>query len=95
MAKKNCWEVKNCGRIPGGDKVDEMGVCPVAEDASADGLNSGAKGGRICWAVAGTFCGGKKQGTFADKRLSCMGCEFYKQVNEEEGDNFVLLKPGQ
>ncbi len=95
MGKKNCWDEKKCGREPGGAKVADMGVCPAAEDASSNGLNSGKNGGRICWAVAGTFCGGKKQGTFADKRLSCMGCEFYKKVNEEEGGGFVLLKPEQ
>ena len=87
--------MKNCGRNVGGVKVPEMGVCPAANDASANGLNSGKNGGRICWAVAGTFCGGKKQGTFADKRLSCMGCEFYKLVSEEEGESFILLKPNQ
>ena len=93
--KKNCWEVKNCGRNVGGEKVEEMGVCPAAENSAANGLNSGANGGRICWAVAGTFCGGKKQGTFAEKRLSCMGCEFYKSVADDEGEEFVLLMDGQ
>jgi hypothetical protein len=93
--KKNCWEVKDCGREPDGRNVPELGVCPAAEDSSSNGLNDGTNAGRICWAVAGTFCGGKKQGTFADKRLSCMGCEFYKMVTEEEGSSFMLLTPEQ
>ena len=96
MAKVNCWDVKQCGRTPGGAKVAELGICPAAEDRSADGVNSGKNAGRICWAVAGTFCGGKKQGTFAEKKMNCMSCEFYKQVKEEEGTgNFKILKPGQ
>lgn len=95
MAKVNCWEVKKCGRHPGGIKVAELGICPAATDASSSGLNNGVNGGRICWAVTGTFCGGKVQGTFAAKRLSCMSCEFYQAVNKEEGQNFKIMKPGQ
>lgn len=30
-----------------------------------------------CWQVAGTFCGGKVQGTFAHKFMSCSECEVY------------------
>ena len=92
----NCWDVKVCGRQPGGIKVAEFGVCPAAADESSEGLNGGKKGGRICWAVAGTFCGGKIQGSFAQKELTCMSCDFYKRVKEEEGAlNFNLMKPGQ
>ena len=80
----NCWEYMKCGREPGGTKVDEFGICPAAADLSFDGINSGICGGRICWAVAGTFCDGKVQGTFAEKRDSCMSCSFYKTVQEEE-----------
>jgi hypothetical protein len=29
--KLNCWEVKKCGREPGGVKVKELGVCPASE----------------------------------------------------------------
>lgn len=94
--KQNCWEVKKCGREPGGAKTTELGLCPAATDKTADGLNGGKNGGRMCWAVTGTFCGGKIQGTFADKQLSCMSCEFYKKVRAEEGaGNFRMLKPGQ
>ena len=96
MAKQNCWELKQCGRETGGAKTTDLGVCPAASDTSSEGVNSGKNGGRICWAVAGTFCGGKVQGDFAQKSVSCMSCEIFKQVKTEEGaDNFVLLKPGQ
>ncbi len=96
MKKLNCWEFMKCGREPGGVNVDEMGICPAALDRSADGLNGGHNGGRICWAIAGTFCGGEVQGTFAQKKLSCISCEFFKRVRNEEGPkNFTLLKPSQ
>ena len=95
--KQNCWELKKCGREPGGAKAAEMGICPAATDASSTGLNGGKNGGRICWAVTGTFCGGKVQGTFAQKRLSCMTCEFFSKVQaeEESSGKFLMLKPGQ
>jgi hypothetical protein len=34
--------------------------------------------GRPCWAVAGTFCDGEVQGTFAKKLINCMDCDFMK-----------------
>ena len=81
----NCWEVMMCGREKGGKKAGELGVCPAAADQSFDGINSGKCGGRICWAVAGTFCGGCAQGSFVDKRPSCLNCDFYQMVQDEEG----------
>ncbi|HCC06847.1 MAG TPA: hypothetical protein DEP72_01595 [Clostridiales bacterium] len=90
MSKQNCWEYKNCGRNPGGAKVAEMGVCPAATDASLNKCNDGDNGGRMCWAIAGTFCGGKVQGSFAEKQSSCLGCEFFKKVKEEEEGKFKL-----
>jgi len=69
-------------------------VCPAAVDTSFDGINRGKNAGRICWAVAGTCCGGKVQGTFAEKRRSCTTCDFYIQVQEQEevsnGKNNIL-----
>jgi hypothetical protein len=85
MKRKNCWEYMKCGRQPGGDNAGELGVCPAADDRSYDGINCGQNAGRFCWAVAGTFCGGKVQGTFADKRESCLSCGFFNKVRAEEG----------
>ncbi len=85
--KLNCWEYKKCGREQGGKNFAELGVCPAALDTSFDGINRGKNGGRVCWAIAGTFCEGEIQGAFADKRDSCVNCEFFKKVNsEDEGD---------
>lgn len=92
MSKNNCWEVKKCGRQFGGPKTKELGVCPASTDESVDGMNNGKNGGRMCWIIAGTFCHGKVQGTFAEKRLSCMACDFFKLVKEEEGINFRITK---
>ena len=83
--KLNCWQVMMCGREIGGNKVSELGVCPAADDDSFDGINDGKCGGRICWAVAGTLCGGCTQGTFREKRSSCLDCDFYCMVQEQEG----------
>ena len=80
----NCWEFKKCGREPDGTNVQDMGVCPAALDDSFDGINSGINAGRICWAVAGTLCEGKKQGIFTIKRESCVKCDFFKIVGRQE-----------
>lgn len=89
MAKPNCWEFKNCGREPGGNKTSELGICPAAAEISANGVNGGNCGGRACWAIAGTLCGNKVQGTFASKLANCLQCEFYRKVRDEEGAAFV------
>jgi hypothetical protein len=94
-SKKNCWEIKGCDRQSGGLKVPEMGLCPATTDSGASGVNSGSKGGRVCWALAGTFCGGKVQGTYASKVMSCINCEVFATVRREEGPNFRLRLPSQ
>ena len=85
MNKMNCWEFKKCGREPGGKKVRELGVCPAAIERRVDGTNDGLNGGRACWALAGTLCGGKVQGSFAAKVVNCMKCDFYQLVGEQQG----------
>jgi len=87
MAKQNCWEFKQCGRQPGGKNAEELGICPASISALIEGTNDGVMGGRACWALTGTLCGAKVQGTFAGKLSSCQNCEFYEQVMcDQEGD---------
>ena len=81
----NCWESKKCGREPGGERAEALGVCPAATETRCEGANRGTKGGRVCWLVSGTLCGGEVQGYFAQKLATCKDCDFYKQVHEEEG----------
>ncbi len=82
--RQNCWEFKKCGREPGGANTDKMGVCPAATNVQFDGFHSGKNAGRACWAVAGTYCGGEPQGTFAKKMKNCSKCEFHQLVIREE-----------
>ncbi|MBN9658990.1 MAG: hypothetical protein J0H49_12475 [Acidobacteria bacterium] len=89
---QNCWEAKKCGRQPGGSRCSDLGVCPAAVDSKAHGLNGGRNGGRVCWALTGTLCGGTVQGTFAQKLSNCMQCDFYHQVQVEQGRGFESFK---
>ena len=78
MKNLNCWEFKKCWREPGGTKVHELGICPMAaEDRPADA-------GNRCWLVAGTMCKGEIQGTFAKKYEDCKVCDFYQKAMENE-----------
>ena len=86
LRKINCWEFRKCGRQPGGRKVEERGVCPAAVDFARDGTYGGRNGGRCCWTVAGTYCFGEVQGTFAKKFKNCMECDFFWLVANEEED---------
>jgi hypothetical protein len=92
VASKNCWEFKGCGRETGGANAVELGVCPSYEETRADGVNGGRNGGRSCWAIAGTLCGGEPQGTFARELRTCLECDFYKKVRGEEGRGLVTAR---
>jgi two-component system NtrC family sensor kinase len=63
-----CWEFMKCGR-----DTDSEIKCPAYPHF-----------GRVCWVVAGTFCEGKVQGTFAQKCEDCRKCEFYRKVTTGE-----------
>jgi two-component system NtrC family sensor kinase len=62
-----CWEYMKCGR----DK-DATTKCPAYSNF-----------GRVCWVVAGTFCEGKVQGTFAQKYEDCRKCDFYQLLKKQ------------
>jgi len=64
-----CWEYMKCGR----DKDATM-KCPAYPNF-----------GRVCWVVAGTFCEGKVQGTFAQKYEDCRKCDFYQMLKKQRG----------
>lgn len=83
MGLLNCWNWKNCGRYPGGPKANELGVCPAAVNTKADGFLGGRNAGRACIYVAGTLCGGSRQGSFKDKEKHCMECDYYKALKRE------------
>jgi hypothetical protein len=82
--KLNCWEFKKCGRQPGGHKAAELGIYPVTTYQGLNGAHGGKNAGRACWVVAGSLCGGKIQGTFAQKLHNCWRCDFMNTVKKDE-----------
>jgi hypothetical protein len=83
MMKLNCWEYKKCGREPGGFQESKLGTCPATTFQVVDGFNNGKNGGRICWGINGTFCK-DIAGIFVKKIDSCILCDFYLLVVNEE-----------
>lgn len=65
--KIKCWEFHKCG-VEKAEGAAEM-RCPAYPHY-----------GRICWAVAGTFCEKKVSGAIAQKLGDCRKCEFYRRV---------------
>lgn len=88
---KNCWELKECGRGPGGENA-HLGVCPVFKATQYDNINHGKNGGRMCWFITGTFCGGELQGTYSQKKMTCITCQVFKQIKEEEKHDFLAIQ---
>ncbi len=64
-AKIKCWEFQKCG-VEKAEGAIEM-RCPAYPNF-----------GRICWAVAGTFCGKRVSGAIAQKLGDCRKCKFYQ-----------------
>ena len=90
--KLNCWEAKKCGRQPGGEKNSDLGICPAAITFDAHGINDGTNGGRACWAIEDTMCSEKYHITFSQKSGTCLNCDFYIAVRNEERCNFKNSK---
>lgn len=85
MDKMNCWEYMKCGREAGGKNSSESGVCPVAEDVSANSLNMGLNGGRICWVIVDDLSEKNIKCSGTHDKDSCLFCEFRFKVMQEEG----------
>ena len=81
MPGENCWEFMKCGK----EKPNVLGICPAVTEARADGVNGGRNAGRVCWAVAGTLCGGEVQGSYAQKLMNCAECDFRARVRDDTG----------
>ena len=84
MSTLNCWEYFKCGREAGGANTGTLGVCPAFTATHLDGRHNGTNGGRLCWTIAGTHCGGVIKGTEAEKLENCLECRFYTMVMAEE-----------
>ncbi len=65
--KIKCWEYTKCG-VENAEGAANM-RCPAYPDY-----------GRICWSIAGTFCGKRVSGAIAQKLGNCKKCEFYQRV---------------
>lgn len=88
----NCWEYFKCGREPGGKNVDELGVCKAANFTNIE-YNMGDSAGRICWNISGTLCVNNCPESHKNAFDSCLRCEFFHKVRDEEGNNFKLIAP--
>lgn len=66
-SKIKCWEFTKCGVERAEGAVNMR--CPAYPHY-----------GRMCWVVAGTFCGKKVSGAVAQKLGDCRKCDFYKRV---------------
>ena len=92
MKKLNCWEIMECGRESGGYTADILGVCPAASAEECNDINGGKNAGRICWAIAGSFCRDKTSGCQAASISSCLLCDVYIMIKSEESEeSFHLL----
>lgn len=83
--KLNCWEFMKCGKGPSRNGNGKKRRCPIVAETSANTLNGGVNGGRICWIIAENCCNGEVQCSKLHRKSSCFSCEFRYKVTAEEG----------
>jgi hypothetical protein len=88
--KRNCWDYYRCGKQAEGDHGKKHDVCPAYLETKLNGVHNGMNGGRACWIVADTMCGGRIKRTLVPKFIVCNLCDFKKTVISEESQNFVV-----
>ncbi|MEA3559059.1 MAG: hypothetical protein U9R75_07390 [Candidatus Thermoplasmatota archaeon] len=89
--KKNCWDIKDCGRGPEGRLVKEKGECPVVNAKELDGVNDGSFGGRICWTVRTRDESGKLVPNWSKPDRDCLNCYVMDRIRIEEGSVSIGL----
>jgi hypothetical protein len=71
--KIDCWEFNDCGRVPGGYNVKEMGLCPAGNEIWCDEVQKSKSSGKFCWSIAvdGKLC------------KNCGECKYYLKERAE------------
>jgi hypothetical protein len=87
--KLNCWDVMRCGNRPDNGKRPRK-RCPACNESLLNGIHGGMNGGRACWAINGTLCGGTRQKRFDKKQNMCRSCTFFQNVQREESADHIL-----
>lgn len=88
--KLNCWDFFHCDKQAAGIDEKHAHVCPACLEAKLNGIHGGKNGGRACWVVKGTKCGGRITRTFIPKFIICRLCEFRRIVINEESSDFIV-----
>ena len=68
--KQNCWEYMKCEGPRDDQLATRSGICRSSTREIFNEINSGKNGGRICFAVVGTFSSKEIQGLFAKELTS-------------------------
>ncbi len=63
-------------------------ACPVCKETKLHGVHGGVNGGRACWSIPHTKCGGITQGSSSEKYMNCTECDFYNMAKKEEEGAF-------
>jgi hypothetical protein len=74
-----------CGKGPSGDGNGKHRSCPISAETSANTLNGGVNGGRICWIIAENCRNSKVKCSELSRMDPCFSCEFRYKVFAEEG----------
>ncbi|MBF0357065.1 MAG: hypothetical protein HQL70_00585 [Magnetococcales bacterium] len=87
MSNVNCWDFQRCGFGPKECKGDDDKICPAASHKHADGFLGGENGGRACYFIADTICGGSPM-TPEQKKERCNSCSFFHTLSNKYGETF-------
>lgn len=88
--KRNCWEFCICEKHENGASGKKNGACPAYMETGLNGIHGGKNGGRACWLIEGTKCGGTIKRILIPKSINCRLCGFKKAVLNEEKQDLAI-----
>ena len=88
--KINCWDFQGCDKHITSEHENELRSCPAFLETQLNGINGGKNGGRACWVIPDTLCFVRIRRTLIPKHLSCMLCNFKKNVLKEEKSDLTI-----
>lgn len=77
----NCWDMKDCGRGPGGRLVGELGECPVVKAVGSKEENGPDQ---KCWKVRIKDEKGRLVPNWSRPEKECLNCEVMDITREKE-----------
>lgn len=80
--KRNCWDIKKCGKGPKSGVETDIGNCPVVRECTEGDPSSG----RSCWKVRIKDDRGRLVPNWSRDDKDCLNCDVMDTLRKEDGE---------